>query len=448
MPNRADILWFKQQFAARITPALAATPFSVDMIVAIACQETGHIWSVLRHKNLSVAQILSLCVGDTLDADKGRRAFPKTKAELIARSEGPRMFEIARAALVEMAQHIPGFAGAAGKPNKFCHGFGLFQFDLQFFLTDPHHFLDKKYQQFDETLGKCLTELKRALAKIGLDDREMLSDLEMAAVGIAYNTGGFKPNKGLKQGHFDGTKFYGEALFDFIRLSQTVALPGEAAPLAEPPVGEAIVPPPSSLVATGPFFKVETKTSTLRLRSEPRISTPPTANVVSEMPDGHPVRAVTGRPIKGFLEVETSLFGALLRGFASTKFLVADPATVEIAVRDPAAELPPDGVTAVSMPRKKHGMTKRSEPANAHSLNEAGQPGRGGASADALRVELARIIDWLAVDKPAHARYQPRSGLTFCNIYCHDYCHLAGVYLPRVWWTAKALIALTQGHAV
>ena len=38
--------------------------------------------------------------------------------------------------------------------------------------------------------------------------------------------------------------------------------------------------------------------------------------------------------------------------------------------------------------------------------------------------------------------------LTFCNIYAHDYCHLAGCYLPRVWWTPAALVALAQGQQV
>ena len=68
----------------QIEPALAGTPLGVDLIVALACQETGEIWPVLRKKNLSEDTILALCVGDTLDADRGRRAFPQTKADLIA----------------------------------------------------------------------------------------------------------------------------------------------------------------------------------------------------------------------------------------------------------------------------------------------------------------------------------------------------------------------------
>ena len=448
MPNSADVLWFKTQFQADIETALVNTPLTVDFITAIACQETGELWSILRTKPLSTAQVLALCVGDTLDFDKGRRAFPRTQADLLAEPLGAEMFGIARQALVDIAVHVPAYAAAARKPHKFCHGFGLFQLDLQFFRVDPHYFLQRDYEHFDRALAKCVTELKRALKKLGFDKRASLSDLELAAVGIAYNTGSYKPNKGLKQGHFNGTKFYGEAIFDFIRLAHTVALPGIAPALKPPEAGRALVPPPCSVTAAGAFFKVDTKESMLRLRSEPRISRPPQANVVAHMPDGHPVRAVTGKAVGTFLEVETSLAGALLRGFASTKFLTPDALTENIPVVQSSPELPASGVVAVWMPRKPNRVTKRTEEATAHSLNETGQPGRHGTTPDELRAQLAAIVDWLAVDHASHKRYQPRAGLTFCNIYSHDACHLAGVYLPRVWWTSKALMALDAGRPV
>jgi len=93
-------------------------------------------------------------------------------------------------------------------------------------------------------------------------------------------------------------------------------------------------------------------------------------------------------------------------------------------------------------------VTKRSANATAHSLNEPGQPGRTGTTPAELIGELGKIIDWLAVDKATHKRFQPRDGLTFCNIYAHDYCHLAGAYLPRVWWTQPAVRDLAQGKTV
>lgn len=450
MPTAEDILWFKQQFHGKIAAAIAGTPYSLDMVAAIACQETGFIWQVLRKRQLGVKRILELCVGDTIDSSGGRRAFPRTKTDLVAKPNGPQMFEIAREALVDMAQHINGYKSAVAKPNKFCHGFGIFQFDLQFFLTEPDYFLEKRFADFDASLAKCIGELGNARSRIGMQGKTTLTDLEMAAVAIAYNTGRFNPAKGLKQGHFNGTKFYGEQFFDFLRLSKTVALDEESpASLPPPEPGTAPVPPPSPVEATGPFYEVDVRDSPLRLRREAMVDeNDPTANVIARLPDGHIVQAVTNKKVNGFLEVETSLLGAHHRGFASAKFLKLAPATDSVRVATPEPGPPTSGVVAVTMPRRAGSVTRRTAIAGAHSLNEPNQPGRKGATPDELRAELAAIIDWLAVDKAAHQRYQPRQGMTFCNIYAHDYCHLAGVYLPRVWWTPGAIEALAMGQEV
>ena len=82
----------------------------------------------------------------------------------------------------------------------------------------------------------------------------------------------------------------------------------------------------------------------------------------------------------------------------------------------------------------------------ARSLLEPGQPSRKGTTPEELRQSLHGIIAWLAVDKPAHLRYQPTPKSTFCNLYAHDYCHLAGAYLPRVWWTPDAIERLAHGE--
>ena len=97
MPNADDVRWFKEQFHSDIEAAVAGTPFDLDMMTALACQETGEVWPILRRETeLSVPQIVALCVGDTLDSDRGRNAFPKTKADLVAAQNGPAMFDIAR----------------------------------------------------------------------------------------------------------------------------------------------------------------------------------------------------------------------------------------------------------------------------------------------------------------------------------------------------------------
>jgi hypothetical protein len=231
MPTAQDVAWFKSQFQDAIVPAVAGTPFTVDMVTAIACQETGPIWSALRRKGLSTERILQLCVGDTLDATPtgGRRAFPKNKAELLASPNGARMFELARQGLVDMAAYIRGYSGMAARPDKFCHGFGIFQLDLQFFRTDPAYFLERHYADFGLAVKRCVGELRAALKRIGWEGKTSLSDHEMAAVAIAYNTGRYQPAKGLKQGHFDGAKFYGENFFAFLQLAHSVQVPASPA---------------------------------------------------------------------------------------------------------------------------------------------------------------------------------------------------------------------------
>jgi hypothetical protein len=448
MTNRDDFLWFKQTFHREIETAVAGTPFSLDMLAAIAAQETGPIWGTLRNK-LSVAELLEVCVGDTLDADKGRSVFPKTRVDLVAAPRGEEMFQIAHEALVKIAKHLPGFAGVAKQAHKFCHGYGIFQYDLQFFKKDPDYFLEHRWRDFDVCLAKCVEELRAAMARMGIKSQQTLSDLEKVHVAIAYNAGTFKPSKGLKQGHFDGDKFYGELIFDFLRISQTVSIPTIPAIIPPPGPGTAPVSPPTPITATGQVFEVDVKESPLRLRSEPRIDkASPGSNVIARLPDGHRVRLVSEKRKGEFLEVETSLNGAHFRGFAASQFLVPVTGAMEIEVIVPEMTSPTSGVVAVFAPRKPGSVTKRTAIAGAHSLNEADQPGRKGTTPEELRRELAVIIDYLAVDKTSHARYQPRPGVTFCNIYVHDYCHLAGVYIPRVWWTADAIERLAQGETV
>lgn len=310
MATKADILWFKTNFGDEIEQAVQGTVFDVDMLTAIACQETGSLWSVMRKKSgLTPERIAALCCGDTLDEDKGRKAFPRTKAHLVAEPSGQKMFDIARAALLAMAEHVPGYEFARTRKNKFAHGFGVFQYDLQFFLQNPDYFLNKDYEVFGNSLKRALGELRNGLKTLGLQGRSTITDEEFCKVAICYNTGGFKPSKGLKQGHKSGEKFYGECIRDFLALSRTVHVADAPAPAG-------------GITATGPAFRVKTTGGSLRLRREARVSNPPDANVDTMLPNGHPVRAVSGNPVNGFIEVQTLLEGKLFQGFASADHLV------------------------------------------------------------------------------------------------------------------------------
>lgn len=224
MPTRDSIVWFKSTFGRDIDAALSGKPFDLDQLVAIACQETGYIWDRLRKLDMPPQEILTLCVGDTIDykgPGSGRQAFPKNKAHLLTAEGGAEMFAIARQALEKVGTYIDDYKKAAKNPDKFCRGFGLFQRDLQFFVKDPDYFINRKYENIDDTLKHCLDELARATKKLDLDEGQRLSDDDFCKVAIAYNTGGYRSSKGLKQGHFDGQRYYGEWIAEYISLSRS-----------------------------------------------------------------------------------------------------------------------------------------------------------------------------------------------------------------------------------
>jgi hypothetical protein len=452
MPTSEGIRWFKKEFEAKISNAISNTPFTVDFLTAIACQETGYLWNTLR-KQVGTEEVLALCVGDSIDGNgtSGRRAFPRNKAELIAVKDGQQMFDIARKALEDLARYIPAYQGAASNPKKFCRGFGVFQRDLQFFKVDPDYFLQKRYASFDASLQMAIDELKVKLKRLGWQHKNALSDYELACLAIAYNTGGFVPQKGLKQGYKpQGGPYYGEAIFEFIRMSKSVQVSEVVVGVTEQPPK---LPDPTPVTSKGRLFEVDVE-SVLNVRRDPSIPrTKPRSNVVATLTDGVKVRTASAKPVNGFWEIETSVQGALIKGFVSEKHLKLLPSAVtdlasDVVVEQPSPLPPSTGLIAVHMSRKNGTITKRTELANAYSLNEAGQPQRNGATTQERVSQLSAIIKWLAVDKAAHRRYQSRDGMTFCNIYAHDYCHLAGCYLPRVWWTSAAIIKLTQGTTV
>jgi hypothetical protein len=195
-----------------------------------------------------------------------------------------------------------------------------------------------------------------------------------------------------------------------------------------------MIAPPTSVASAGVTMQVDTAAAPLFVHSEPRIDkSNAKSNVVTTLPAGHLVKttATKGR----FASVQTSLNGAGVQGYVLRKSLLAVDGNQDVPVLAPHVDPPASGIVAVYAPRRPGTITRRTGPADAHSLNEPNQPGRTGTTGQDLRQELAAIVDYLGVDKPTNLRYQPKPGVTFCNIYAHDYCFLAGVYLPRVWWT-------------
>lgn len=220
----AGVKWFKDTFGSRVEDAMQGKPFSLDMVSAIALQETFEVWSQFYKKtDLSEQEKLKLCVGDTLDAPR-RAAFPVNRAALEAVDRGAAMFTVARRALESLAPYSSVYKRVAEtNPNKFCHGFGIFQFDLQHFRTDPDYFLEERWQNFDDCLGVLISELSAALLRAYPGGKTSLTDEEMVYVAIAYNRGSVDFSRGFKQGFRDQSgKYYGEYMRDYIQLAGSV----------------------------------------------------------------------------------------------------------------------------------------------------------------------------------------------------------------------------------
>jgi hypothetical protein len=227
MAIKDDIKWFKGEFGTKVQAALDGTPLTLDLVCAIALQETGYIWRKLVAKGLSTNDVLRLCVGDTIDAPR-RSAFPTSRSALTSyQPHGQQMFDLAHSLLVEMAEAtgIASYIAAAANASKFCHGYGIFQRDLQFFKDDPDYFLNEGWGDFDRCLNEAIKELKTALSRLGYANKSTLTDRQLCYVAIVYNTGfgNFNENRGLKQGFEDEDGvFYGEYIARFISASRAV----------------------------------------------------------------------------------------------------------------------------------------------------------------------------------------------------------------------------------
>jgi hypothetical protein len=175
--------------------------------------------------------------------------------------------------------------------------------------------------------------------------------------------------------------------------------------------------------------------TSLNLRTEPVVR-PNTRRAL--LPNGHPVERLRGEPGNEWWLVTTELDGRSIEGWTASRYLA--PA---VEFEAPAARREP---VAVHLREDDPAVRRNVAGRQAFPLGEAGRPGRGAGNAERRRRELGSIIDWLDVEHSA--RYQPVGGTTYCNIYAYDYCYLSGVYLPRVWWTSRALQRMGRGEAV
>jgi hypothetical protein len=176
----------------------------------------------------------------------------------------------------------------------------------------------------------------------------------------------------------------------------------------------------------------------LNLRSE---ANPAKKNVIAVLPQGTPVDKIGNSGVPGWFEVEAVIAGTKLRGHVNKSFL-GPPGTVFPTARTTAGKLPPADLG--SRTTEKRSVTG----SRAYSIGESGKPAKPSTHSSGNAAGIVRIIDWLGVGKSSHLRWKGGGGKTFCNVYVYDVCDTAGAYVPRVWWTSKAITDLVAGKTV
>ncbi len=176
----------------------------------------------------------------------------------------------------------------------------------------------------------------------------------------------------------------------------------------------------------------------LNFRGQPVISA---SNKIALLNLGTKVEKIADVP-GGWLKIRVVLNGKTKEGYVSGKYLqpLGDAPTRPTIVPQEDSidfEIPP-----VHMTENRTDITRGRDGGRAYSLGEANRPGRSDGTTKNRVKSVLKIIKYLDSENPRHLRYQPKQKTTYCNIYAHDFCYLAGVYLPRVWWTDRALLQI------
>lgn len=202
-------------------------------------------------------------------------------------------------------------------------------------------------------------------------------------------------------------------------------------PSTASPVASSFTPPP----AGASEFRVAT--DGLNLRSAPSAAS--SATRIAVLPMATSVVRVAPAADPAWWLVSTVVDGVPVEGYVAHRFL--EPAE---GFEPPPARA---GVRAVHLRENRPEVTRDSVgSAYAYPLGEPGRPRRTGAAPAERARELGAIVGWLDVEH--RRRYRRVGSTTYCNIYATDYAYLAGAYLPRVWWTERALARLAAGESV
>ena len=173
----AAVNWMKTNYATIINEALKDTLFSPELLYAIACQETAIYW-VKWINDYEPSEVLGRCIFDASGDVNGKRSvFPKNTADFIAKF-GQDKANL----LINEANLTRAWRGLVNKSWVYA-GYGIFQYDIQYVLTDPDFFFQKKWYYIEDCVSKAKEEL---LAK----QKVYPNDSDLFNIVRAYNGSG------------------------------------------------------------------------------------------------------------------------------------------------------------------------------------------------------------------------------------------------------------------
>lgn len=170
--------WLFQNFGAQIDAIVQGTPLDSNLVAAIACKETANVWLHWIDR-LNAGDVLERCVfdgsGDVPGSSRG--AFPRNAAEFRAKV-GDALTDM----LIEEANETRKLRGYG--PQRWLYkGYGIFQYDLQHFETDPDFFRNREWRTIESCLDRFMREMR---------DKLKAANGNLAEAVRRYNGGGPK----------------------------------------------------------------------------------------------------------------------------------------------------------------------------------------------------------------------------------------------------------------
>lgn len=167
--------WLDTHFGEKCEAIVTNTPFTKELIYAIACKETA-IYFYDWTKDHAPEEVLGRCVFDaTGDVSGARNAFPKNTSEFVEKYSQKIADD-----LIGEANKTRAMRGFGPKQWVYA-GYGIFQYDLQNIQTDETFFTQKLWYNMDDCLARIMKELN---AKWKLHPNDLFHTI------MAYNGSG------------------------------------------------------------------------------------------------------------------------------------------------------------------------------------------------------------------------------------------------------------------